>query len=794
MVATPPDRAPSQPTPLTPIPRRGYTAVPLPTLLTPLLGRDREIAALTALLDRPDVRLLTLVGPGGVGKTRLALAVAALAADRFTDGAALVSLAAVSDAAHVPSTIAQALAIREAGDRPVSETLAMSLRGQELLLVLDNLEHLLPATPLIADLLVNCPDLKILATSRAVLRVSGEHDFRLPALALPETDDDLIVEKVAAAPAVQLFVARAQAARTDFALTADNATAVSAICRRLDGLPLAIELAAARIRHLPAPALLDHLEKPLPLLTGGPRDQPVRLQAMRDAISWSYDLLSADEQAFFRRLAVLAGGGALEAVSAVTSGAGANAIDVLDGVRALVEHSLLIQTEQPPGEPRYGMLKTIREFGLEQLAVSGDETATRSAHAAYYLGLAERAWPVFISWMGQEPWLVHLEIEHDNLRAALHWYLGHDAQASLRLAGILTWFWYLRGHRAEGRSWLRRALATASQAPPAEQARGWFGIGLLAHWQDDDAEAIPAFVESLTRWREASDRWGERLALCFLGIVYADAGDYGRAETPLDDSLKLCLADGDEALAAYVRTHLGISAWGQGDLRRAADLLTEALASQRARGDVVGANMALVYLGLLATERGSYAEASALQRESLVWARRVEAQEELSFNLANAGTLAAGRGQPATAARLFGAAAALRERFGNQPKEPERSVYDRALDAVRGALSPAVYAEAWASGRALTIDAALAEAERLLQVEAEVVSASGAGRWEDDRLTRRELDVLRLIIAGRTNAEIADALFISRGTTKIHVSNILAKLGARTRTEAADLARRRGLV
>jgi predicted ATPase/DNA-binding CsgD family transcriptional regulator len=794
MVATPPDRAPSQPTPLTPIPRRGYTATPLPTLLTPLLGRDLEIADLTALLDRSDVRLLTLVGPGGVGKTRLALAVAALAADCFTDGAAFVSLAAVSDAALVPSTIAQALAIREAGDQPLSETLAMSLRGQELLLVLDNLEHLLPATPLIADLLVNCPNLKIMATSRAVLRVSGEHDFPVRPLALPEIDDDLIVEKVATAPAVQLFVARGQAARTDFALTVDNAAAVSAICRRLDGLPLAIELAAARMRHLPAPALLDHLEKLLPLLTGGPRDQPVRLQTMRDAISWSYDLLSADEQAFFRRLAVLAGGGGLEAVTAVTSGADAKVIDVLDGVRALVEHSWLIQTEQSPGEPRYTMLETIREFGLEQLAVSGDETATRSAHAAYYLGLAERAWPVFISWMSQEPWLVQLEIEHDNLRAALTWYLVDNAQASLRLAGILTWFWYLRGHRAEGRSWLRRALAAASQAPPAEQARGWFGVGLLAHWQDDDAEAIPAFVESLTRWREASDRWGERLALCFLGIVYADAGDYERAEAALDDSLALCLEDRDDALAAYVQTHLAISARGQGDLRRATDLLTEVLASQRVRGDVVGANMALVYLGLLATERGSYAEASALQRESLVWARRVEAQEELSFNLANAATLAAGSGQPTTAARLFGAAAALQERFGNRPKEPERSIYDRALDAVRGALSPAVFAEAWASGRALTIEEALAEAEKLLQLEAEVVSSSGAGRREGDWLTRRELDVLRHIIAGRTNAEIADALFISLGTTRIHVSNILAKLGARTRTEAADLARRRGLV
>jgi non-specific serine/threonine protein kinase len=490
----------------------------------------------------------------------------------------------------------------------------------------------------------------VLVTSRAVLRLSGEHEYPVLPLATPVTGRPVPLHALAANDAVTVFVQRARAVRPDFALDASNAVAVAEICARLDGLPLAIELAAARVKVLPPEALLTRLGSGLDLLAGGPRDQAARLRSMRAAIAWSYDLLDPGERALFRRLSVFSGGftlAAAEAVATTAIGVGRrtpeSALSVLDGIMSLVDKSLLRRLDAAGDEPRFGMLSTIQEYGLEQLTATGEEAVARRSHADHVLELAERAALAFRRRADQEPWLDVLEADRGNIRVALTWlHEVGDAATCLLLAGALSWFWYIRGPLGEGRSWLERALAdTTTDAPDWFRVRAMVGAGLLAHFQGDDDQARAWLEASLARSPEIGDTWLRAFALLMLGLVAEDHGDYSLAEVRFLDALSLFRAADDRSNAALALTHLAVAAWGLGDAARAAELCEEAVAMQRASGDDWGIAVSLGYLGLIAGERGDVERAAAVHRESLGIRWRARAWEDVAGSLADLAVLAA---------------------------------------------------------------------------------------------------------------------------------------------------------
>jgi non-specific serine/threonine protein kinase len=774
----------------------------LPTALTPFVGREREVVAACALLLRPDVRLVTLTGPGGVGKTRLALQVAAELGRTF-DGVAFVSLAPIRDPRLVLPTVAQVLGVREAGDWSVVEVLADALGERLLLLVLDNLEQV-PAAPHIAELLVACPSVKVLATSREVLRVSGECDFPVPPLALPDGPPVTTAAALGAFEAVRLFVARAQAVNPDFALDEDNAPVVAEACRRLDGLPLAIELAAARLRHLPLKALLARLQKRLPLLTGGARDQPARLRTMRDAIAWSYELLDDVERALLRRLAVFVGGVTLDAAEAVGGEGGKNERppSVLEGVASLVDKSLLRPEAGAGGEARYRMLETIREYGLERLEARGEVEPARRAHAAYFLAFAEHAARGVLTAAEQSAWLDRLERDHDNLRSSLAWFLdADDAEAALRLAGALSFFWYYRGHLAEGRRALESALAAgAPDARVAPAVRAWAltGSGLLANVQGDLVAATTRLTEGIELWGASGEAWGAAVARGLLGGVLVGQGRYDEAAVLFEEGLARFEDLGDEAWISHARFHLGAIAFARGDRETARVQCREAADRYDAIGTRFDAIDPLRYLGLLACAEGDLAQAAALFADNLARLQARGSPSAIATGLADVATLAARRGAFLPAAQLFGAADALHRAERATLSLPARDTYEAAMVQARTSLGEQSYEIEHAAGHALTLEQAAVVAAEVLgtapqsgsQQAARPAGAAAPGTG----LTERELDVLRLLAAGKTNPEIAGALFIGRGTARNHVSHILTKLGAKTRTEGADLARRQGLI
>ena len=684
----------------------------MPLQSTPLIGREHHVASVRDLLTRPEVRIVTLTGPGGVGKTRVALAVAAEVAPAFPDGVAFVGLAPLTDPALVVPALAQALGIREGGGEALISRLAAFLDNRRLLLILDNVEHVVAAVPVVADLVTRCPSLTVLATSRVRLRISGEREYLVPPLELGGG----VVEasgEIAESASVRLFVERARSVRQDYTLEPAHVPIVVEICSRVDGLPLAIELAAARIKVLSPPSLLARLERRLPLLTGGARDLPVRQQTMYDAIFWSYDLLTDPERSLLDRLAVFVGGFSLEAAETVAGALGGEAVDVFDGITSLVDHSLLRPETSQGGGSRFVMLETIREFGLERLDENDDSAALRARHAAYFLAIAETADATPYT-PAKEEWSHRLEADLPNLRAALEWATEQsDAEPLVRLASALWWFWERRGWLTDGRAWLERAVTASVSLPPSsheQRARLFAHAGMAAVYRGDVNSAATRLAEALAHAHAAKDGWGVALVLLGFGQLAIQQGEWDRAVTHLRRALLRWRLMDETSWTVEALIRLGYAHVMRGAQDEAESCFAECLDAARATGWRRPIASALEALGTSARERGDLERASSLYAEALDLVRDVSEPNIVANCLKSLGAIAATSGHPEHAAFLFGASESMWERHGfGEPPAVERARRVHAEAPAREALSDAAFASSWLAGRDAPVEEAIAE-------------------------------------------------------------------------------------
>ncbi len=832
----------------------------LPLQLTTFVGREQALVELGHLLARS--RLLTLTGPPGIGKTRLAVHIADEALDGFADGVWLVELASLADPSLVPQVVAEVLGVHEEPGRPLLATLTDAVRSRQLLLVLDNCEHLIVACAALADtLLRTCPHLVVLATSREGLGITGETAWPVTSLAVPADARVATPEDVAAlrqSEAVQLFVERARAAVPSFTLTERNVGVVAQICHRLDGIPLALELAAARARVLSIDQLAARLDDAVVgrrdtstsdrfrLLTGGSRVASPRQQTLRAAIEWSYALLSEQERVLLRRLSVFAGGWTLGAAESVCAGDGLDGDEVFGLLLDLVDKSLVVA--DPEGvEARYRLLETLRQYGTERLREAGEEAAVRNRHLAWCVMVTEEM-ARRIDGGEQSVWLGWLEWEHDNFRVALAWSLAESsrdalnaeerAEAGLRLAGALGWFWYLRGYLGEGRRWLGGVLAANAAEPTAPRARALTLAGLLAENQGEYRQAEALLREGLAQARQVDDapgvaraltvlglvarnvgqyeeatafledgveaargcgeRWIEMVSLLWLGSVARYQGNAQRATELLDASLAVSHALGDEIIRLRILSHRGMVAHAQGQDQRATGLLDESLALARRVGSKWGTAVALTDLGIVASAQGDADRATACCVDGLVLFRDLGDRWGIARVLHTLGRLAAAAGDVDRAARLYVASALLREAIGAPPRLAERPDYERDLAAARARLGEAAFTAARAAGQAMSPEAAIEYALAAGRPATNTVTSPAAETvpvvaGPSTVLTRRELEVTALIAQGLTNRSIAEQLVISEWTVDSHVRHILAKLDFRSRAQVATWVIEQGL-
>jgi predicted ATPase/DNA-binding XRE family transcriptional regulator len=685
-----------------------------PHLANGLIGREMAIAALRELLGSNTVRLVSLTGPGGVGKTALALHVAAELRTTFPDGVAFVPLASLGDPGLVLSTIADTLGVGQAAE-PVLERLRTCLRGKRLLLVLDNCEHLLDAAPSLADLLGHCAPLKVLATSRAPLRIRGEREFPVSPLALPDRARLPPPAELAEVPAIALFMDRAMAGRPDFAITPGNAAAVAEICIRLDGLPLAIELVAARIKLLTPQVMLRRMGRLLPLLSDGPRDLPARQRTLRDTVAWSCALLTVPERLLFRRLAVFAGGWTFDGLGAIHEVEGDLPLDLLDSMASLVDQSMARRDEGDDGEPHFAMLQTIREFALEQLAESGEEADIRDRHARYLVAIAERA-VVHLESADQATWLDRLARDDGNFRAALAW--AHErayADLGLRLVRALNVYWFVRGHLVEGyEQTIRFTRLPESMAFPHLCIDALNAAGFLAREFGDYARASAASRESLALSHRLNDRKRAADALANLGYVALQQGKQADARDLFQRSLATNRELGNRQGIADSLSFLALTAFRANDLDAARRMNEESLAIWAALDDRQATVWARTRLALVLLEQGAYAAAYRELMESLITARELDFRLGYSWSFDGLAHVASRHGAPRLAARLAAAAASVRESAGIRLSPLEQTENDRLLDQIRAAIGTDTDAGAPANHQQWTVDGVISTVQQEL--------------------------------------------------------------------------------